>query len=117
MLTHFLAQRPRDPTIGEEPAAFGDDDVVEMTNLHEKHTGVSGVVFISTAMGSQGPRVKYFIKAGRDQSSFSVSISEEPEVLASSLPERVVSRQAAAVKAWVKLNREALLIFWGEGET
>ena len=96
---------------------FGDDDLVEMTNLKKKHTGVSGVIFISTVMGSHGPRVKYFIKAGREQPSFSVSISEEPRILASSLPEGEVSRYAPDVLAWVRLNHEELLRFWNEGET
>ena len=106
-----------EPTLGEELAALADDDVVEMTNLQEQDTGIPGVIFISTAMGSHGPRVKYFIKAGRDQPSFSVSIADEPQVLASSLPAREMNRASSAVIAWVKLNREALLRFWNEGDT
>src|SRR5918999_215333 len=94
----------REPALGEELAAFGDDDVVEMTNLQEKDTGIPGGVFISTSMGSRGPRVKYFLKTGRHQPSFSVSISDEPAVLASSLPERDLNRAAPAVIAWVKRN-------------
>jgi hypothetical protein len=61
-----------EPTLGEEFAAFADDDIVEITNLQEDDTGIPGVIFISTAMGFHGPRVKYFIKAGRSQPSFSV---------------------------------------------
>ena len=39
-----LEERKRsEPTLGEELAAFGDDDVVEMTNLQEKDTGIPGV--------------------------------------------------------------------------
>jgi hypothetical protein len=106
----------REPTLAAELAAFGDDDVVEMTNLQEEDTGIAGVIFISTVMGSHGPRVKYFVKTGRDQPSFSVSISEEPMVLASSLPERTLKRAAPSVIRWVKLNRKALLRFWNEGE-
>lgn len=41
-----------EPTLAEELAAFGDDDVVEMANLQQKHTGIPGVVFISTTMGA-----------------------------------------------------------------
>jgi hypothetical protein len=107
----------KDSTISEELAAFGDDDIVEMINLQEQDTGIPGVIFISTAMGSHGPRAKYFVKAGRDQPSFSVSISDDPLVLANSLPERVFNRAAPAVIRWVRLNREALLRFWDEGET
>ena len=111
------ASKGREPTLGEELAAFGDDDVVEMTNLQEKDTGIPGIVFISTSMGSHGPRVKYLLKTGRHQPGFSVSISDEPAVLASSVPERDLNRAAPAVIAWVKLNREALLRFWDAGES
>lgn len=105
-----------EPTLDQELAGFGDDDVVEMTNLQEKDTGIAGVIFISTIMGAHGPRVKYFVKTGRHQPSFSVSIAAEPVVLASSLPERNLNRAAPSVIRWVKLNREALLRFWNEGE-
>jgi hypothetical protein len=106
-----------EPTLGDELAALSDDDVAEMTNLQEQDTGVPGVIFISTAMGSHGPTVKYFIKAGRAQPSFSVSIADEPQVLANSLPLREMNRAAPMVIAWVRLNREALLRFWNDGET
>jgi hypothetical protein len=61
--------------------------------------------------------VKYFIRAGRNQPSFSVSIAEDPRVLANSLPQRDLDRAYPAVIEWVKLNREALLRFWNEGDT
>jgi hypothetical protein len=114
---HARSWAGAEPTLGEELDALAGDDVVEMTNLQEQDTGIPGVIFVSTAMGSHGPRVKYFIKAGRGQPSFSVSISEDPQVLASSLPIREMSRAAPAVLAWVKLNREALLRFWNEGDS
>ena len=46
-----------EPTLAEELAAFGDDDVLEMTNLQEDDTGIPGVILISTAMGARGPRL------------------------------------------------------------
>lgn len=115
-------QHPRnwsvaEPTLGEELTALADDDVVEMTNLQEQDTGIPGTIFVSTAMGSHGPRIKYFIKTGRDQPSFSVSIADEPQVLANSLPAREMNRAAPAVLEWVRLNREALLRFWNQGDT
>jgi hypothetical protein len=88
-----------------------------MTNLQEKDTGVPGVIFISTAMGPHGPRVTYFLKAGRDQPGFSVSIAEEPRLLANSLPDRAVRRAAPRVIEWVRLNRIELLRFWSEGDS
>src|SRR4051812_38814248 len=60
-----------EPTLAEELAGFGEDDLVEMTNLQEDDTGIPGVIFISTTRGSHGPCVKYFVKAGRSQPSFS----------------------------------------------
>ena len=47
-----------------------------MANLTSAQTGVPGTIFISTAMGSHGPRVKYFVQPGRTQPSFSVSIAD-----------------------------------------
>jgi hypothetical protein len=104
-------------TLQEEMAALGDDDLMDFMNLTSLRTGVSGIVFISTAMGPPGPRVKYFLKTGKGQPSFSVSISDDPQLVASSLPDRVTSQMAPAVIAWVKLNRTELAKFWSDGET
>ena len=106
-----------EPTLAEELDALAENDHVEMTNLQEKDTGIPGVVFISTAMGSHGPRVKYYLRAGRGQPSFSVSISEKPQVLASSLRRREVDRVSAKVVEWVRVNRTELLRFWSEGDS
>lgn len=91
---------------------LGEEDLFEMVNLREQDTGVSGVLFVSTAVGAHGPRVKFFLNVGRDQPSFSVSIGPEPRVLANSLPERELRRAAPAVIAWVRVNHVALLRFW-----
>ena len=106
-----------EPTLREEFAQFGDDDVVEFVNLTSKQTGIDGVVFISTVMGQHGPKVKYFTKTGKDQPSFSVSIAANARVVASSLPDRVVARAAPDVIKWVHLNQDALLRFWNDGDT
>jgi hypothetical protein len=94
-----------------------EDEVFDMANLSEARTGIPGVVYVSTRVGRHGPRVKYFERAGNDQPSFSVSIAEPPDVVANSLPERVLKRMAPKVIAWVALNREALLDFWLRGDT
>lgn len=106
----------REATLDEELRAMTEEDILEMANLGEDQTGVPGVIFISTMMGSHGPRVKYYLKAGRDQPSFSVAIASEPRVLANSLPERDLARMAPPVMAWVRLNHEALARFWWEGQ-
>ena len=82
-------QVPADTRLAEELAG---DDVVEMANLTTAQTGVPGTIFISTAMGGRGPRVKYFLQPGRSQPSFSVAIADIPTVVANSLPVRVVGR-------------------------
>lgn len=99
-----------------DAATLEEDEVFEMANLSEARTGIPGVVYVSTRVGRHGPRVKYFERAGGDQPSFSVSIGEPPEVVANSLPERVVNRMSPLVIAWVGLNRDALQEFWLRGD-
>jgi hypothetical protein len=107
---------PPDPTIQEELTSLGEEDLFEMTNLPPARTGLKGTLFLSTAVGFHGPRVKYFVKTGKGQPSFSVSIAAEPKVVANSLPELEVRLSAPLVVEWVKRNREALLRFWNDGE-
>lgn len=104
-----------DTTVDEELRIVGDEPF-EMTNLAEEDTGVTGVVFISTAMGGHGPRVKWFARPGRGQPSFSVSIDPQPRLLASSLSDRDTRRAYPAVARWTALNHAALLRFWNEGD-
>ena len=66
---------PADVVSAEELSC---DGVVEIANLTTAQTGVFGTIFISTAMGAHGPRVKYFLQPGRTQPSFSVSIGDAP---------------------------------------
>lgn len=107
---------PLDSAIREDLATLDSEALFEMTNLPSDRTGIRGILFLSTSMGAHGPRVKYFVKTGKGQPSFSVSITDEPRVLANSLPERVLNEAAPSVIAWVKLNRVALLKFWRGGE-
>jgi hypothetical protein len=105
---------PADTRLAEELAA---DDVVEMANLTTTQTGVPGTIFISTAMGGQGPRVKYFLQPGRSQPSFSVAVADIPTVVANSLPVRIVRQQSPQVTDWVSRNKDALLDFWYHGDS
>jgi hypothetical protein len=93
------------------------DDVVEMANLTSAQTGVPGTIFISTAMGAHGPRVKYFLQPGRTQPSFSVSIADAPAVVANSLPTRTLRQRSSQVIEWVRLNKDTLLDFWHHGDS
>ncbi len=107
-------QIPADPSLAEELAR---EELVEMANLTTAQTGITGTIFISTAMGAHGPRVKYFLQPGRSQPSFSVSIADTPTVVANSLPARVVRQMSPQVVEWVSRNRAALLDFWDHGDT
>ncbi len=88
------AQMPADTLLADELAR---EDMVEMANLTSAQTGIGGTIFISTAMGAHGPRVKYFVQPGRTQPSFSVSVTDTPTVVANSLPARVVRQMSPQV--------------------
>ena len=105
---------PPDTALTEE---LSREDMVEMANLTSAQTGVPGTIFISTAMGAHGPRVKYFVQPGRTQPSFSVSVVDAPAVVANSLPARVVRQMSPQVIDWVLRNKDALLDFWHHGDT
>jgi hypothetical protein len=105
---------PADPLLAEELAC---EDTFEMANLTTAQTGIAGTIFISTAMGAHGPRVKYFLQPGRTQPSFSVSVAERPVVVANSLPARTVRQMSPQVIEWVSRNKDALLDFWHHGDT
>ena len=112
-----LKQMPARGSRASPPMHHDEDEVVEMANLSSARTGIDGVVYISTGTAGHGPRVEYFLKPGRSQPSFSVSIGDEPKVVANSLPQPVVNRVAPKVVEWVKLNRAALLDFWSHGDS
>jgi len=114
MKNNDILQIPADTPLADELA---DDDVVEMANLTTAQTGVPGTIFISTAMGGHGPRVKYFLQPGRSQPSFSITISDAPTLAANSLPVRVVRQMSTQVISWVLRNKDALLDFWYHGDT
>jgi hypothetical protein len=107
----------REPTLDEELRALAEDDLVEMAYLPPDWTGILAHIFISTALGQHGPRVKVYVKKGRHQPSASISIGPNPRVLASSLDQRDLNQLAPQVIAWVALNHEALTTFWFEGES
>jgi hypothetical protein len=113
----FLTRSPRLPADTRLAEELASEDVVEMANLTSEQTGIPGTIFISTAMGSHGPRIKYFLRPGRTQPSFSVSVGDVPIVVANSLPERTVRQISPQVIEWVLRNKDALLDFWNRGDT
>jgi hypothetical protein len=115
MKVEDIARLPLDPRLDEELST--DDVVLEMANLDKTQTGIDGIVWISTFMTGHAPRVKYFVRPGRTQPSFSVLISDQPRVVANSLPARTVNQMAPLVIRWVQLNKDTLLDFWHHGDT
>jgi hypothetical protein len=111
---HETTQIPADALLADE---LSHEEMVEMANLTSAQTGITGTIFISTAMGQQGPRVKYFVQPGRSQPSFSVSIGDTPAVVANSLPARTMRQMTPQVINWVSRNKDALLNFWNHGDT
>jgi hypothetical protein len=109
-----IASLPPDTPLADELAV---DEPIEMANLTTAQTGVTGTIFISTAMGNHGPRVKYYVQPGRTQPSFSVTISDNPSIVANSLPMRVLRQMAPHVIRWAALNKDALLDFWNNGDS
>jgi hypothetical protein len=57
------------------------------------------------------------LQPGRSQPSFSVAITDNPAVVASSLPLLVVGQASPQVIGWVSRNKDALLDFWHHGDT
>lgn len=109
-----VADLPFDIPLSQE---LQREEVVELANLTSAQTGIPGTIFISTAMGAHGPRVKYFLQPGRTQPSFSVSITDAPAVVANSLPARVMRQMSPQVIEWVSRNKDALSDFWHHGDT
>ncbi|RZJ42052.1 MAG: hypothetical protein EON87_15460 [Brevundimonas sp.] len=60
--------------------------------------------------------MKFYLKPGRDQPSFSIAVAAEPRVVGNSLPDRDLARRSPAVIDWVALNHVALARFWWEGQ-
>jgi len=116
-MLHFLTNSPRIPADTFLAEELAHEDTVEMANLTSAQTGIIGTIFISTAMGAHGPRVKYFMQPGRTQPSFSVSVVDAPAVVANSLPARTVRQLSPRVIDWVLRNKDALLDFWHHGDT
>ena len=110
-----IARLPADTLLADELS--NDDGIIEMANLDKSQTGVDGVIWISTVMTGHAPRVKYFVRPGRTQPSFSVTIADQPRLVANSLPPRILNQMSLAVIQWVTFNKDALLDFWHHGDT
>lgn len=108
-----IGDRPRLP-----PDDLAEDVLVEMANLTERDTNVPGTIFVSTALGSHGPRVKWYPgPPGRQLPCVIVSIGQEPAIRDDFVGTPTSRSVTPLVLRWVGQNHEALLRFWREGET
>ena len=100
------------------PDDFDEDRLIEMANLTERDTNVPGTIFISTALGSHGPCVKWFPgRPGRDLPCLILSIANDPMIRDDFLPHHVSASVLPDLKEWVGMNADGLLRFWNDGET
>jgi hypothetical protein len=98
------------------PDDFAEDVLSEMANLDAQDTGIPGTIFVSTALGSHGPRVKWYPgRAGRTLPCVIVSIGPDPVVRDDFLQSPASKATAPELVAWVRLNHAALLDFWANG--
>ena len=98
------------------PDDFAQDVLIEMANLDEQDTNIPGTIFISTALGAHGPRVKWYPdRAGRTLPCLIVSIGPDPQPRDDFLPGTLSRAALPRVIAWVRLNHVALLNFWNNG--
>ncbi len=98
------------------PDAFAQDVVSEMANLDAQDTNIPGTIFVSTALGSHGPRVKWYPdRAGRTLPCLVVSVEADPKVRDDFLGTPASRAATPKVIAWVGMNHTSLLDFWTNG--
>lgn len=93
------------------------ENLFEMANLQRDITGIDGIIYISAKSGKHGPRVKYYSKSGAGQPSFSVSISNDHVLLASSMKTSIVNRYLPLVQQFVELNYTVLIDIWNRSHS
>lgn len=98
------------------PDDFTEDALSEMANLDVTDTNIPGTIFVSTALGAHGPRVKWYPdRAGRTSPCLIVSIGPQPTLRDNFLSAAVSRAAIPSVVEWVRLNHVALLEFWNDG--
>ena len=81
--------------------------VADKANFYQNFTGVDAVIWVSHKYAGHKPRVK--VTKGDD--SVTMSIENEPEILAQKSPKLDASIINAA-KQWIVLNKETLIGYW-----
>lgn len=80
-----------------------------MANLYEEDTGVDARIWVSTKYAGHKPR----LKVKKDDNEVSMSIEDEPKVLAPKKP-KIDTSIIDAAKQWIVLNKDILLEYWND---
>jgi len=95
---------------------LNEEDLFEMSNLTKDETGLELTVWVSVKQHSSGPRVKVNFDSSLTfdkGNNFSVSISNEPFVVAGGtekeIKKRIGAKKLDDVYDWVAQNSEVLL--------
>ena len=83
--------------------------VADMANLYEEDTGVDARIWVSTKYAGHKPR----LKVKKDDNEVSMSIEDEPKVLAPKKP-KIDTSIIDAAKQWIVLNKDILLEYWND---
>ena len=82
----------------------------DMANLFSSSTGVDKIIWVST----ETPGHKIRLKVGKRGEEASVSVEDNPEILAGSLDSKTFKQ----ISSWIKVNKDVLIKYWkGEIDT
>lgn len=89
--------------------AIKEKDLLEMANLEPKETGLDYLIWHGPPPPTHGPRIKVVFEPGKltYKNSFSVSIENEPRVIAGEA--KIPAKHLKRIFAWILLNQDALL--------
>lgn len=85
--------------------------VADKANFYQNFTGVDAVIWVSPKYAGHKPRVKIT----KGESSVSMSIENEPEILTPKSP-KLDAIIINAAKQWIVLNKDILLEYWNDSE-
>ena len=93
------------------------EDLFPFAILVQEITGLPIVIWISSNMGSRGPRIKAqnsYSKKVVSDGLFVVTIEDEPRVVGD--PSVVKKKDVELVREFVRINKGVLLDYWNERE-
>ncbi len=93
------------------------DPIFEMANLCKQHTGIDGLIFISSRMASHGPRLKFYPTGNPSGPTLIMTIANHPTIKVVTGMRRVLAQSyAKELSKWILLNKDELECFWREGK-